>query len=242
MAEIKNSSYDYANTNDFVDLLLTQFKNSQNKEKVQVDVTDFLWHNVIPIGAFAVGQEDILYRMCGYVIKSLIGQSMLKCKSCVEMLRHHGSEAHPSSALVKQTNYKENAQFEVSDEVFQMLRLVEFNMRKWKSRLINTTDCLESLINNRILPCMSSVILQTCHDIKNIILKKFSWMRLKQLSQTLNGIVSKPKDCNSQLSSKTSGEKYLAQNYTPKPKVSRKEPVSRSHPFKNVTNTCTLLD
>ena len=50
MQEIKNSSYDYADTEDFVDLLLEKMRNgAKEKEKRYVYITKYSWHNSVPI-------------------------------------------------------------------------------------------------------------------------------------------------------------------------------------------------
>ncbi|XP_034253768.1 uncharacterized protein LOC117652783 [Thrips palmi] len=79
--EIKNSSYDFADTDDFVDLLLVKMREKPvATKKPDLDLSCIVWCEQVPLDAFAVGQEDILYRMCGFAVVSLVKLHMLKCE------------------------------------------------------------------------------------------------------------------------------------------------------------------
>lgn len=191
--------------------------------KVNADVTpkpfnvsDFAWIPSIPFGARESHQDDVLYRMGGYIIHSMQNRNMLKCSGCITQLSHRGEFSHPNSLLQRLMDFKEGAQFSISDELFQVLRLVEHNLLVWIPKLQETQVNMEDPIDLIIKPKLAHVTFQTCHDVKDKILKAFTLMRYKQIAARKLS----PLDGNStaSLASKTAGAQYLTKRYNPSAK------------------------
>jgi len=218
MEKIDKSSYYHDDRQNGVDLLL-----SHSKAKVEVPspvIPDGLlsWSYPQPTSdPKAIVSEGVLYRMCGYVLSRLINRGSIKCDGCIEALKH-GKTHHERSLFTALTNYKENAQYEVSDAVFQMCRAIEHNLVAWKRNLKEDIQVPISYLTSKcVLPALASYTLSTCHDVKCKFAATFVEMRMKQFS---GKPPPKPENCFAQnavaLSSKSTGSRLLADNYKPR--------------------------
>jgi hypothetical protein len=207
---ISNSSYDHDDAQDLVELLLERESCVPESQEIN-DFSSFKWSASIPLAAFKSHVLDVLYRMCGYVIVSLKKRKVLACNGCIEKLQYAGESPHPNAMFVILTDYVPGAQFQVSDMLFRLLQLVEYNLLLWCEKL-RAAHNLELLVDAVVKPAVTPYFpLGTCHDIKMKIVKAFCVMRFKQLGVH----VFRPEDCltSTCLSSKSAGEKYLASNY-----------------------------
>jgi len=181
MEKISNASYHHDDRVDGVDMLL------QPKPKPETQIP------AIPDGLLSwtcppeqttskkIIEENVLYRMCGYVLSRLINRNSIKCEKCISALQR--DIPHERSSFTQMTNYKENAQYEVTDEVFQVCRLVEHNLISWKPVLKEEVKVPVSyLCSNFIFPALSSVNFSTCHDVKSKFVTAFVEMRMRQFS------------------------------------------------------------
>lgn len=242
---IRKSSYDYDEVPCLLDNLLDTSKNDSSEMNHEPFViSDYPWISNVPPKARPQHQDDILYRMCGYVIHSMKRRKMIKCAKCVSQLSHKGSERHPHAIVVVLMDFKEGAQIQVSDSLFQLLRIVEYNIQKWLPRLLETRIPLNFVLEQIIKPKLAHVQLLTCHDVKNRLLSAFVLMRFKQIAfHKLSPLHS---TSGSSLSSKTVGGKYLAERYkagkrknAAKSSTKAKTPKRAKPPTKPATATKT---
>ncbi|KAK3922238.1 Transposable element P transposase [Frankliniella fusca] len=208
--KISTSSYDYDDAGDFVDLLLSPPGDTQEISFEITDLSDFTWSTSVSSPSH---KDDVLYRVCGYTVFSLKKRKILSCDNCVEQLRHNGEVPHPNELFTILTDIRPGAQFRVCDSLFQMFRLIEFNLMSWASKLRKVQDS-GLLITSVIQPGVSHISLPTCHSVREKLVKHFTIMRFKQIADTHFS----PTESNSalSLSSKSAGSHYLAQNYTQK--------------------------
>lgn len=222
--KINSSSYDFDGSDDFVDLLLDSQKSSLNSDEEVIDVSALKWISSIP-SSYKSHQDDVLYRMSGYTIISLKKQRQLPCQSCFEKLRHDtGEELHPNGLFLELMNFVDNAQFPVIDEVFQLFRLIEYNLIIWLPKIIHQ-ERLDLVVHLVVQPGTSHFSLPTCHNVKGKLVKAFTIMRYKQLAVT--NLSASEKNSSSSLASKTAGSHYLAQNYRSSAKRSDSQTPSR---------------
>ncbi|XP_025993618.2 uncharacterized protein LOC113004464 [Solenopsis invicta] len=73
--------------------------------------------------SLSLEEEEILYKMCGYVVHKL--QSKIKCNVCYNSLLHRGLVDHPKAGLLLVCEFVQDALVRVSDEVYQILHGAE---------------------------------------------------------------------------------------------------------------------
>ncbi|KAK3920192.1 Transposable element P transposase [Frankliniella fusca] len=210
-AETKSSSYNFDGCPDYVDLLLKPGESTVPSFDVNntVEWSSIKWCDTVPVSKTR-HQEDILNRLCGYVIKSLQKRKMLKCESCVSKLKHCDPTPHPNSIFLMLTNFVPGTLFPVIDELFQMFRLIEHNLRLWLPHLRHLEN-LDVLVDKFIQPGTAHIQLPTCHNVKEKLVKAFSLMRFRQLAVTVLSPVERTSAAA--LSSKTTGGHFLTQNF-----------------------------
>jgi len=153
--------------------------------------------------------EGLLYRQCGYPVSSLRKKKMLKCEGCFSALQHHGESPHPLAVFTRLTNWADNAQIEVSDEVYTLLRRVEFNLRRWKNELKTIPRCAARNVMLNLPRDVLETPLSPCHDITNKLLFRYIESRVKQFVSLYNaGQCDMP---TSSFGSKSMGKKLLAE-------------------------------
>lgn len=221
--KVKGASYDLDDREDPVDLMLT----APSKQQSTLDSIPNIppWVEPVPSSPIlSKGQELVLYRMCGYVVNKLVERLTLKCQGCITALQHQGPEPHPMSLWVKTTNYGGGEhQISVSNEVFQLLRRVEYNLLRCRSMLVNLKTAALSVIMSLFMPhLLSSSNLTTCHDVREVIVKYWVNMRLKQMTTDLTG--RKLVQPRSQLSSKSMGSRLLSDRYRTGPEKCAQSP------------------
>jgi hypothetical protein len=207
--KITSSSYDFDGSEDFVDILLNSKKVSQqNAQIIQIDFSHLKWNKTVPQDAFKPHEEDVLYRICGYIIVSLKKKKILSCEDCLQRLRHCGETPHPHSIFLQLTDFVPGAQFSVIDNVFQMFRLIEYNLKLWAPK-IQQTESLDCVIDSLVLPGVVHISLPTCHNVRRCLCKAFTVMRYKQIA--VSQFSPLESNTSSSLASKTAGGHYLTQ-------------------------------
>lgn len=209
--EVINSSYDYDGAVEAIGLKHL-LNNNKAPPRVPKDITFPVWQEPPP--AVSHSEGTVLYRMCGYVIFKLVRLNIIKCLSCKESLLAKGLSSHPLNSFTKSTNYSENAQVEVSDDVFQLLYRVEFNLQRYKSIVRDNPDCTSDCILQYVLLFVSEVVLSQCHPVTTAVVSHFVNMRLKQFTDDFL-LESGPALRANSLGSKSMGSSYLAKNYNP---------------------------
>ena len=212
--KIATSSYDYDGSQDYIDLLLDPTDTSATSAVVEVDISVLKWTSVVPT-CHKSHQDDVLYRMSGYVVTSLKRRRMLSCDACFEKLRHSGEAPHPNGLFLILTDFIPGAQFPVVDEVFQLFRVIEYNLMNWLPK-IKHAERLDNLIKSIVQPGTEHFKLPSCHNVKEKLADAFTVMRFRQLA--ISDLSPSEKNSSSSLSSKTAGSNYLAQNYRSAPK------------------------
>jgi len=150
-------------------------------------------------------EENVLFRMCGYVVKTLLDSKQVKCEGCMNSLK--SSERCPASVWTILTDFKEGAQVQVSEEVFRLCKYVEFNLRRWKSLIQSLKSSFTEALEQPLKQVKST--LPVCHGITYVLLKRYSTMRLKQMTRTSEVVNAAPSD-GSQFGSKSMGSRFLA--------------------------------
>lgn len=212
--KINSSSYDHDGSGDYVDLLFYPPAESPD-EAVEVDPSKFKWSEQVT--GIESHEEDVLYRISGYIIITLKNKNMLKCEGCIEKLKHCDENLHPNSLFQILTDFVPGAQFSVSDRVFKLFRLIEFNLRNWLPKLSGVKN-LESLIDVIVKPRTAHISLHTCHNVREKLVKAFTIMRYRQLA--VSQLSPDVKNTASSLASKSAGGHYLAENYRQKERES----------------------
>ncbi|KAK3931460.1 Transposable element P transposase [Frankliniella fusca] len=207
--KINSSSYNYDGAEDYVDLLVQSNSSSHSDPQHDFDFSSLKWIGCVPDNRKS-HEDDVCYRICGYVVISLNRRRILLCKDCIQKLRHSKETPHPHSLFLMLTDFIPGAQFPVIDEVFQLLRLIEHNLIVWLPK-IRHLERLDLLIESIVLPATAPFHLPTCHSVKDKLVKAFTVMRFRQLA--LSDLSSTEKNSSSSLASKTAGGHYLAHNY-----------------------------
>ncbi|KAK3916376.1 Transposable element P transposase [Frankliniella fusca] len=206
--EIKSSSYNFDDCEDYIDLLL---KPGEKPAEPSFDINDIdfsaiKWSDTVPITSQVY--DDVLYRLSGYIIITLQKKKELKCEFCISALKQPTGLGHPNSLFLKLTDFVPGAQFPVIDDVFQMFKLIEYNLMKWVPQLRHV-DRLDALIDLVVQPGTAHFNLPTCHSVKEKLVKTFTNMRYRQLARDM--LSPAEKVTAEALASRTAGGQYLTQ-------------------------------
>lgn len=231
--KVKNSSYDHDDRIDPVNLLLTTKgpgKKDEGATKEMLPIS-FQWKEPGGVAFFKKTQEDLLYRISGYVVKKLVDRKSIQCKDCIKAMSYQGPGYHPNSAWIQETNYDGlDRQFRVSDEIYQLFRKIEYNLLNWKETLLSTNQNVQVIAEAIISKGVEFHKLSTCHNVKSQLIKYYIQMRLRQFSEKKEDT---GKASASQLASKSMGSRYLADLYkssTKKPQLGSQFSVKMENP------------
>ncbi|KAE8741924.1 hypothetical protein FOCC_FOCC012576 [Frankliniella occidentalis] len=239
--DIKSSSYNFDGCEDFVDMLLRPNEPTEPSFDLDFDWSTIKWTDTVPVSA--AHENDVLYRISGYIIITLMKKKQLKCQSCVSALEHPDKDPHPNSLLLHLMDFVPGAQFAVIDVLFQMFKLIEYNLREWIPQ-IKHLERLDCLIQSVVQPGTAHIQLPTCHDVKEKLVKTFTIMRFRQLAVT--ELSPEEKNTASSLASKSTGGHYLASNFgtpvkrTPFPKQTSYTPSPLTTQQQNRQNYSTV--
>ena len=151
-----------------------------------------------------------LYRMFGYVLFKVKAEFQT-CEECVTAAEHNDEEPHPMSRFLLLTNFKDDAQMEVADCVYQMLLQAEVIFRQLRETLISgqggILDMLKTRCSHLLAPCAS---ISSCHDIPRKILHRYLSMRVQQPGGKITSSLPPGEKVESAFASKSTGSRYLA--------------------------------
>jgi len=104
-----------------------------------------------PVGQEVVTLREVempfFYRVCGYVVWKPLKETKVTCQTCVPRLtRGLQDPPHPYSQFVNMSNFKDEAQKEVSDEVFKMLLAAEDCFLRHRNELLLLTEDINSFL------------------------------------------------------------------------------------------------
>jgi len=109
----------------------------------------------------------------------------------------------------------EGALVSVSDEVFQLLREVELILRSVKNKIKDIGHTLKEKLEQYLKKKLSTFIISTCHDTKDILISRYCSMRFCQIASELSNM-SVTKNNLSTFSSKSMESRLLADNFNPR--------------------------
>ncbi|KAK3907896.1 Transposable element P transposase [Frankliniella fusca] len=158
-------------------------------------------------------KDVVLYRMCGYLLHSMRKSGQLSCDSCFENLQHQGDTPLSLAKWTVMTDFKENAQIQVSAAVYRLLQAIEFNINIWTKDILKLEANATTLVYRSVVPALSAYDIPSCLScltIKEKIVKRFIVMRLKQIEKT--PLEERPAH-DSSFASKSMAYRVLATNY-----------------------------
>ena len=151
-----------------------------------------------------------LYRVAGYILSRLIREKnvAMACTVCSAFSTHLELVAHPYSALLKLTNFKDNALIEPSDAIFQIILAAEQKMIEMEPVLPLVSSDLFVFSKEKLAPLVDREWgLPVCHSLDKAVIERFIRMRLRFSSLK----PEQAKDSkNPHLSSKTVAGHHLA--------------------------------
>lgn len=157
-------------------------------------------------------EEEILYKMCGYVVFKL--KKRIKCINCYSKLLHSGPVLHPRSGFVKACEFLEECLVSVSDEVFQLLKAVELILKGTKNQIEDVRQALQAKLHHHLRKELTAYTISTCHNMKDLLISRYCSMKLCQISSKLSSIHAN-KTNTSAFGSKSIGSRFLADNFNP---------------------------
>jgi len=84
--------------------------------------------------------------------------------------------------------FLEGALVSVSDEVFQLLRVVELILRSVKNKIKDIGHTLKEKLEQYLKKKLSTFIISTCHDTKDILISRYCSMRFCQIASELSNM------------------------------------------------------
>lgn len=204
---ISNSSYNFDGSSTLIDLM-SRKKIPKETDTISSDV--FL--QLHEMESLTDEEEEILYKMCGYVVFKL--KQRIKCTNCYSKLLYSGPGLHPRSGFLKCCEFVEGALVSVSDEVFQLLKAAELIIRNVKDKIKDVGQMLRTKIEHYLKRELSTFIISTCHDTKDILISRYCSMRLCQIASELSNMTAN-KNNTSAFGSKSMGSRLLADNFNP---------------------------
>lgn len=121
-------------------------------------------------------EEEILYKMCGYILFKL--KLRIKCTNCYLKLLHSDPVPHTRSCFLKAYKFFEGALVSVSDEVFQLLKAVELIIKDVKNNIKHVGQGFREKLENHLKSELTTFTINTCHDTKDILISRYCSMRL----------------------------------------------------------------
>lgn len=149
--------------------------------------------------------------MCGYVVFKL--KQRIKCTNCYSKLLHSDPVLHPRSGFVKACEFLEGALVSVSDEVFQLLKVVELILKGVKNQVKNVGQALKTELEHHLRRELTTFTISTCHNRKDLLISRYCSIRLCQISSELS--IPASKSNTSAFGSKSMGSRLLADNFNP---------------------------
>ncbi|XP_018313974.1 uncharacterized protein [Mycetomoellerius zeteki] len=126
---MSNSSYNFDGSSTLIDLMSTK-----KKPKETDTLTSDVFSQPHTIKSLTDEEEEILYKMCGYVVFKL--KQRIKCINCYSKLLHSNPVLHPRNGFLICCEFLKGALVSVSDEVFQLLKAVELIIRNVKNTVV----------------------------------------------------------------------------------------------------------
>ena len=118
-------------------------------------------------------EEDILYYVCGWVLKGVRDNNKV-CDQCVKSVLSVSS-AEGSASLLQEKDFTGESLVLVSADIFGMFLEAE---NLFQSFDLTGKDLLKSLVSSQLAKCQTDIALN-CHDIVKKMLTKFFRFRLK---------------------------------------------------------------
>lgn len=141
------------------------------------------WTEAVDLPSNKKFKPEVLYRMCGYIIHSMRNGGQLNCDNCFHNVQHQGPTPLPVAKWVK-TDFTDDAQIRVSEEVYNLLKAIEINLLVWEEDLLKATCNLSALVQRSTLPALDAFPIPSCDSCPNLkkkICGRFIGMRIKQL-------------------------------------------------------------
>ena len=120
-----------------------------------------------------IQEEDVLYYVCGWVVKGVKDNSKV-CDSCVKSVLNSPDDNVPSS-LLEEKDFTGESLIQVSSEIFDIFLLAE---KRFQRVDFTSKNILKSLVANHLASIKPEKALN-CHGILQKMLTKFFRFRLK---------------------------------------------------------------
>lgn len=228
MKTIGKSSYDLDDRTDLINLLHSENApipedllaappiSSTEEEDEEETILTFLSLDVesgLPI--MPEKEKYVFYRVCGYVLFKLFKEShvLSECVNCLDACSHKGAEPHKYALLLRMTNFKENCLFEVSNEVFELLVKVEELITAVQPSLSKLkTDVIEFLEEKVCTVEIPPQLKLDCHpNVAKEVIHRYIRFRFRYFSDRPSEERKVPHSAD--MSSLSSGSRYLAKRY-----------------------------
>ena len=118
-------------------------------------------------------EEDILYYVCGWVLKGVRDNNKV-CEQCVKSVLSLSSDER-SASLLEEKDFTGESLVRVSAGIFEIVLEAEQLFQRFD---LTGKDILKSLVSKQLATCESDIVLN-CHDILKKMLTKFFRFRLK---------------------------------------------------------------
>ena len=129
-------------------------------------------------------EKPYFYRVCGYVVFKFLCESKLRCNTCVPRLKRGENEPpHRYSEFLLLTNYTENAQTEVSNEVFELLLAAEARFVLYQNELKVLKEDIHAYLWEKMFDIARIENFPICHDVPARLVKRFIRMRTWMLAE-----------------------------------------------------------
>ena len=129
-------------------------------------------------------EKASLFYLAGYCVHSMEKGGQL-CAVCVRSVRL--SEEDPAvSSLLRLREYRPDALFSVSKDIFKLCYTIELVIRRVEAKITTLSQPLQQLINKCLkLSAVENLSLPSCHNIKDKLVRKFITVRLRLLCRKL---------------------------------------------------------
>lgn len=171
-----HSNYDIDDSDYLADFLQTLQPTADTSQEVDSDFNDIMEYDL------GEDEENALYYLAGYCVRSLKRTNQLNCTDCLSQATSTDPPTTDVGYLTSLKEYKTGVLCHPSQAVYDVCRIAEDVIRSNENSLVSKPNVVTAITKqvekSRVIPAM-------CHDIVRRILQKFVLLRVKILCRKL---------------------------------------------------------
>lgn len=156
---------------------LVQFLSSKSSANLEIDEhCDKLCFSSVS----SLSNADLasLYYLTGYLVSRVVKNNKT-CETCARAIQSDSNSAGSHCLLQQLKSYKEGCLVSCTSEVFELLQEAEKIFRATNFSLLHHKKNVRKLLLSEIQQACADVTFPNCHDVKNVLLRRFITLRLR---------------------------------------------------------------